>query len=449
VLEWVREPWHAALIAGLLGILLFGSGTGAAVRNRGGRGRRKGAVPAPQPKPARARVPGRGVIAHAWQPTAVVGVIGLVAFTALGAVAHAVPATKNVPTEKLYSQSGHFSYGATVPVSAAYPSGHVASGEAVFPRLVHRLDVGFTWRFDSAQPHVVHGTASLAADISDGQGWRRRIELAPRSPFAGDRLTRAGTLRLDALEAMLRRLEAVTGTHGGTYQVSIVPTVKLAGVLDGGPLTDMFAPPLQLSLDQVRLQVAASPDPTTPNSLVRSKETGGMLTQPNQLRLVAGRRLALRPAERIALMGVAASLVVLLLALALRIARPRPSDEAARLRGRYSRWIVRVADASSGSRVVDVNDFEDLARIAERYGRLILQDERTDAFLVEDEGVSYRWQQPPRPMADALGRIADVVAQREPTAPLPERRSVDASTWSKPEEDSQADELRTQARPER
>ena len=140
--------------------------------------------------------------------------------SALGAVAHAVPATGNVPTEKLYSQSGHFSYGAPVPVGAAYPSGHVASGEAVFPRLVHRLDVGFTWRFDSAQPHVVHGTASLAADISDGEGWRRRIELAPRTPFAGDRLTLAGTLRLDALEAMLRRLEAVTGTHGGTYQVS-------------------------------------------------------------------------------------------------------------------------------------------------------------------------------------------------------------------------------------
>jgi hypothetical protein len=91
----------------------------------------------------------------------------------------------------------------------------------------------------------------------------------------------------------------------------------------------MFAPPLQLSLDQVRLQVAASPDPTTPNSLVRSKETGGMLTQPNQLRLVAGRRLALREAKRTALMGVAASLVILLLALAtFAFATTPPSDEA-------------------------------------------------------------------------------------------------------------------------
>ena len=141
--------------------------------------------------------------------------------------------------------------------------------------------------------------------------------------------------------------------------------------------------------------------------------------------------------------------MVLLLALAFRIARPRPSDEAARLQGRYSRWIVRVADASSGSRVVDVNDFEDLARIAEQYGRMILKDERTDAFLVEDEGVSYRWQQPPCMMADALGRIADGAAEREPTAPLAERRSLDARPWSKPRQDSQADELRAQARPER
>jgi hypothetical protein len=90
---------------------------------------------------------------------------------------------------------------------------------------------------------------------------------------------------------------------------------------------------------------------------------------------------------------------------------------------------VRVADASSDL-AVDVNDFEDLARIAERYGRLILQDERTDAFLVEDDGVSYR-QQPPRTMADASA-ASPTSSRNGNRRTLPERRNRDARPWSKP-----------------
>ena len=438
VLEWVQRPWHAALLAGLLGIFVFGSGAGVTMRRR--RRRRRGAEPAPALKPPRTAAPGSGILSNAWQPTAAVAVVGLVAFATLGVVARGLPATRQVPTDRFYTQSGHFSYGAPVPVSAAYPSGRVASGEAVFTRLVQRLDVEFDWRFQSDRKHVVHGTASLAALVSDGGGWTRRIELTPSAPFAGDRLTLGGTLQIDALEAMLRRLEAVTGTHGGSYQVSIVPTIRLAGLVDGTALSDVFAPPLQLSLDQFRLQVTGAPDPAHPNSLTRSKETGGVLTEPNRIRLVAGRQLALRPAMRTAVIGGLASLVLLLLALVTHVARRPPADEAARMRARYGRWIVRVADASSASRVVDLTSFDDLARIAERYDRLILQDEHTDAFVVEEEGVSYRWRPGVPATAEAFARIADVVEQQAAGTPVAERRNLGARPWSAPQPEPPAGE---------
>lgn len=441
VVEWVQRPWHAALIACFLGIFLFGSGAGATVRKRRRRRRNTDSSPAPGLSAPRAMAPANGFLSNNWQPTAAVAVVGIVMFATLGFVAGGLPATRQVPTDRLYTQSGHFSYGKPVPASAAYPSGRVTSGAAVFTRLVQRLDVGFDWHFESDRTHVVHGTASLDAEISDGEGWTRRIELTPSAPFAGDRLALAGTLQLDALEAMLRRLEAVTGTHSGTYQVSIVPTIKLAGLVDGAALHDTFAPPLQLSLDQLRLQLTASADPTKPNSLTRSKQTGGLLTQPNRIRLIAGGHLALRPAMRIAVFGGIASLLLLLLMFAMRVAGRLPADETARMHARYGRWIVRVADASPASRIVDLTTFDDLARIAERYDRLILQDEHGAEFVVEEEGVSYRWR-PAVPASvkapeAALARIADVVEQRNLqsrpwSAPQPEPPAGEghASTWS-------------------
>ena len=429
VLQWVQRPWHAALIAGLLGLFLFGSGAGIVTRRRRRRRRADvGGVPPPRPATA------GGIVAHTWQPLAGLAGAALIAFATLGVVAHGLPPTHHTPTDRLYSQSGRFSYTAPAPVGPAYPSGRVVPGEAVFTRLVHRLDVSFDWQFDTRQPHQMHGTAALAAVVSDGDGWSRRIVLAPRQSFAGDRLELAGTLELNSLEQMLRRLETVTGARNTTYQLQIAPEIQLAGTVAGTPVTETFSPPLQLTLDQLRLAPVASTDPAQPNGLTRSKDTGGTLVEPNAIRF-AGRQLALAPAKRMALVGGIASLALLLLALLARAAT-RPRSDAARLRARYGRWIVRVADASPTSRVVELTAFDDLARIAERYDRLILQDEGSGACVVEEEGVTYRWRPAATASSDALARIADVVEQRSEQAPAAERRNLRSRPWARRNEAS-------------
>src|SRR5439155_1146654 len=126
-------------------------------------------------------------------------------------VALHAPATRAVQTDRLYGEVGRFSYGAPAPRSSAYPAGRVARGDPVFTRLVRRLGVRFDWHLDTQRPHLVHGTVSLAAEISDGTGWTRSIALAPRRPFAGDSVSVAGTLHLASVEVLLRRFEPVTG----------------------------------------------------------------------------------------------------------------------------------------------------------------------------------------------------------------------------------------------
>jgi len=427
--EWVQRPWHAALLAGVLGLVLFGSSAGAAGgRRRRRRRREQGASPLPPPRPA--LEPRLG--ARAWAPAAAVAGVALTAFVALGVVAQSLPATLRTPTPRLYTQAGRFSYSAPAPVGPAYPAGRVRPGEAVFTRLVHRLEVRFDWRFDTQRRHLVHGAAALAVEISDNGGWSRRIVLAPQRPFAGDRLTLGGTLQLDSLERTLRRFEATTGARNSTYDLRIAPDIRLEGVLDGAAVKDTFAPQLQLTLDQFRLQVTPSSDPAQPNGLTRSKDTGGTVTQPNTIKF-AGGQLALAPAKRIAWLGGLASLLALCLAFLVWLS-VRPRGEAARVRARHGRWIVRVAQASHAPRFVDLTAFDDLVRVAERYDRLILEDEATGHFVVEEENVSYRWRAPSGAPVDALARIADVVEAKAEHAPPAERRDRASRPWAVPSE---------------
>ncbi len=425
VLAWFHQPLHAALLAAILGLLAFGGGAGAAV---GRRRRRRQSSDGTAPR----QLPALPDVSERWQPAAAVAGCALAAFAALGVLAYAVPATTRVPTDRLYSQSGRFSYTAAAPRGPAYPSGRVASGQAIFTRLVDTVEFRFRWSFESDAPHLARGTAALAAELSDGAGWTYRLPLAPRHPFAGDSVDLGGALRLEEIQAVLRRFETATGTHSGTYQVRIVPDVRVTGTVAGKPLNDTFAPPLQFSFDQFRLQLVASSDPAQPNGLTRTVDVGGMTTEANQIRL-AGLHVALRPARLAAWLGGAISLAVLALALLGR-SRTGRSERNPGVDARYARWIVRVAAAPRADRVVEVTDFEELVRLAERYDRLILSCEQTGAYVVEEEGVSYRWRPvlAPLPAAagdDALSRLAGMVAEQAERPRPVERRDLSSRPW--------------------
>jgi len=73
-----------------------------------------------------------------------------------------------------------------------------------------------------------------------------------------------------------------------------------------------------------------------------------------------------------------------------------------------------------GSAVVNVDDFAALAKLAERYGQMILTWTRPDAddFVVRDEGITYRYRVPIE--AAETAELVDVDA--------PNRRRPDAGT---------------------
>jgi signal peptidase I len=386
--EWIRlpllgrlasalhAPWLVALLLAAAVTLL---GFRAGPRRLGARARRAAAP----------RLPAR--LEPLLGTTATVAAAAAAGYLLLLVVALVLPSHEAVRVDGLYGYRGSFAYGATAPVSAAYPDGRVRSGDTVFTQLVDAVRFRYSWRLRADGPHAVRGTVALAAIVSDGSGWSRRLTLAPPAAFSGDAATVGGNLRLGSVRDLVSRFERETGTHLGQYRVRVVPRVALEGVVGGRPVTDVYEPKLDLALGSQALQLASS-DGRAP-ALEQTHEVAGVVSGTNRLSLGPFGISVL--AARV--LGAVGGLLALLVLAAARTAGRRygTSDPIERQVARSGLSVVRVEDERRAARLVDVRYLDGLLRIARRYDRLLLYAERTGAYLVQDDDVVYRWRPQP------------------------------------------------------
>jgi hypothetical protein len=200
------------------------------------------------------------------------------------------------------------------------------------------------------------------------------------------------TLNLAELEARANAAAAVIGLPVDDLLVAVTPQVHTD---DGGtfaPSLDLKVTPLHVALagDEAALVVER---PRAVHAQVETSRTIGLF----------GVRLAASTARILsaALLLVAAVTAVGIATLARRGA---PANEGAAIRRRYAALLVAVqpAPTAPGRPVVDVTHVTTLAKVAERYGLLVLHWERSgvETFVVQDEATTYRYrtgsgQQPP------------------------------------------------------
>jgi len=118
-------------------------------------------------------------------------------------------------------------------------------------------------------------------------------------------------------------------------------------------------------------------------------------TAPAQLSAF-GRNLDVADARALALFGLLASTVAL--AVALVATKRRHGNEAARIGVRHGHRIVSVAvgGGDANGAVVDVTTMDDLARLAEQYGCLILHHDHTGthSYMFQVDRTLYRYRIP-------------------------------------------------------
>lgn len=367
---WLRPLSDPAALALISFGLLAGGGTAATTR------RRRKRAPVPRPGGRFEVFRAMGSLPPPLRVTAALaagaGALGLVVAVLAWTTPLDAPATAQ---EGLGGQM-RFSYSAEVGRTAAYDTTTARSPDPVFRRLADVVDVRFAYR---GSP----GSVSVTADLSTPGGWRSSIPLGPARSFTGNEYEGSVRLDLDAFEARAKAAAAITGLPAEPIAIALTPAVETGAGPSFTPSLRLVLSPLQLSLvgDETSMEVT-SPAPA-------ERATDG----PRALGLPGG-GLGARWAR-------IASGVMLLAALAsgcavgLLARRAAADDEVAGIRRRYGSLLVpvRPMPPPSGRPIIDVTTFATLAKLAERYGLLILHWTRgeVETFVVQDEAGVYRY----------------------------------------------------------
>ena len=389
--EWLRQPLHSALLVGLATLIALGGGlgAGAAVRGRPQPRRRRRDITPPRSQRA---------VPRELKPLLTGLAAAALACVALAVVSFARPLTTTQSVEATYAHQGRFEYAARVARNAAYPDGQVSTGEPVFLRLVQRLRVAFTYRLESQLAVDAGGRIALDARLSDGRGWERVLSLAPEQTFADAGSTVSGTLDLVRIERILEEVRDLTGSAQSAFTVAVLPRVEVVGRVGREPVDATFAPALSFDYGDLRLQPSlegvegvgpfAPREPGSGTRDVAAELSFGALS------------LSVSTARRVSLLGIAALLLLGGLALAAR-RRAAETDEHDLIGARYGHLLLPVA-ARSGewTQLIELEDIDALARVAEHHGKLILHVTDDCSYVVEDGSTAYRYRaHPPQPVA--------------------------------------------------
>jgi signal peptidase I len=399
--EWLRQPLHAAIAVFVLVALGFAGGGGATHRRRA-RTRHTVGFVAPGTQVDGAL---RGLLTAALVAALLFGLLALAAFSR--------SVTRAETVEEARIHEGTLSYSAAVETSDVYPDGVVRSGETAFLQLVPALDVAFAYRFTADGPEDLSGEAGITAVVSDGAGWLRRVPVAPARVFEGSSTTVRGTVDLAELAEIVQEMKSLTGSLTTTFSVRIEPTVEVSGRVGSDDVDESFTTQIPFLLDDVSLRVDAPADGSP--ALSARKAEPGTIQVPARL-AVGDLGIAVEQAQRLAVLGLVLSLVLLAFAAVAFGTRRTTEGEHGRIASRFGDRMITIArpPAIDSDRVTDVADLEGLARVAELHDRIVLHWRRGDGhvYLVDDGSTVYRFR-------SGAGAHEPIPADLEDTLVLP------------------------------
>ena len=413
-LERLREPpTFAALAAGLAALSLAGEEPKPARRRNG---RRAPASPAGGPGPAWAL----GLLALAAAGALAFGVVAFFAFRQ--------PLREQVPVERLrYEHTATLAYTVLVQPSSLYPDGIVGpvtpaspgaspaggqpavlppsplgpaqdqrpAGPPIFTRQARELYLAVDYKLKSDLPADVSGEYSARVEIRAGpQGWTRTLEALPPTPFSGPAAAFSFPVDFGRVWAVIDTVEKETDFRPGSYEVRIVPTVRVRGRVGPGAVDDGFSPAFTVRLSRNQLTPDADLVRSEPRSVTELVGRDARLRLPSPL---PDLNLPVGAARVVGAGGLALSLLGagLLAGVAfLGLGRPEPE----KIRARYGSVIVAVAAAElKDGQVVRVASIEDLARVAERQGQVILHqvlESGEHRYFIPADGLVYEYVVP-------------------------------------------------------
>jgi hypothetical protein len=276
-----------------------------------------------------------------------------------------------------------------------YDSDQVATGEPVFRKLADAALVHFDYQFMAGRPATITGTHRLVAIVGNADGWKRTVELTPRTVFAGPAFEVEGRLNFDEIQSLIDTAETETGMLNEQYFLTVQPEVEAMGTLAGVDVRETFAPRLEFRFDDLQLQLAR--DGGTEESPLQETKKGMIERQqpaPNTISLLM-LDLSVARARWLGLSGLLAAIAGLAVCGMLAL-REHRSPEPERIAARYRTQLVAIAQGDGVPTewtVVEVARFESLLKIAGAKTRMILDEDlgTMHRYYVHDDGMTYRY----------------------------------------------------------
>ncbi len=295
----------------------------------------------------------------------------------------------NIP----YQQEGRFFYSAT-GTPGIYDTELVRSGEPVFPKLTCFLNLGFTYNLMADQLQGAAGSHQLYARVFDDQsGWLRTIPLNPQTGFSGNTYFSMATLDLCQVESLVSMMEQETGLHASVYTLEIIADVAVTGLIAGSPINDTFVPSLVFKFDKVHLYLA-SDDPQVDSLYAMKQGLAGSTDLQTNTFVILGLNFTVRSIRVMALMGLGLSLMGLVV-IGLNLYRTAQQSPDALIQLKYGGILVEVYEQNLAPTTtkIDVTTIDNLARLAERHGTMILHMSRNflHYYLVQVNNITYRY----------------------------------------------------------
>lgn len=372
-IEWVRTPLNMSLTVGLLGGVLMLDLFKKPSRNK--------------PK-ASSSLQADGVMQAAILGSTVFTLL----FLAFGIYFFFQPLEK--PTDNIsYQQEGVYYYSAT-GTPGVYDTDVVQSGEPVFPKLTCFLNIGFTYNLLSDRLQNPAGTYKMTARIMDEQsGWQRTIPLNTNTTFTGGSYFTMATLDLCQVESMVNLVEKEAGLKQIAYTLEIISDVSFTASAEGAQISDSFSPALVFKYDKIHFYLDADESQVDPLRTSKPGLAGSSASQQNTISLL-GFAVPVWVMRFVSLLGFGFSALTLAI-LGMNLYRTASQSEEALARLKHGSMIVDVyeQELAASLSIIDVASLDDLARLAERQGTMILHMPRNflHFYFVQSNGVTYRY----------------------------------------------------------
>ena len=359
----------------------------------------------------------------------------------------------NRPAENIpYQQDGMYYYSAT-GTPGVYDTDVVRSGEPVFTKLTCFLNVGYTYNILGDRLQGAAGTYKMYARILDEQGgWQRTLPLNAETVFTGNTFFTMATLDLCQVESLVKLVEQEAGLKQVSYTLEIVTDVSFAATAEGNLVSDSFSQVLPFKYDKVQFYLAENDPQVDPLHSTKPGLVESSILEPNTISLL-GLTVTVWMVRLMALFGLGVALIGLgVVGMGLYRAASRSQEALAQLK--YGSMLVDVVEQNLAptSSIIDVASVDDLARLAERHGTMILHTARNflQFYFVQVNGATYRYvfstgrkgvEEPdPLPAENKARIVARSMPEPEPVSkpvqnPIPEPIHEHCSSYSQPAQD--------------